>query len=712
MKYTVTLSLLFVALATLSAQRGRAQDPLSRLFKEVVLRIDTLSFSLEEQGMQLGGDLHLPFEYSREENAVELRLTPRNPGYFENRTLRVLPSGDYDILDSVAFVNDEYFRLRVRYNNLSRTELTGLTWELTGDGRTQTLELKLLPYTRTKATFYPGNDELYLGEEKRFELVSNNLNNLRANGVWKQQGDMEYRIFREAGGTFISIVARVPGEQALDLAFETQRPFLDDDGKLRYTLDSQEFVFSVKGSRLSFLRPDQREIILDREQREGVEIQLENHRMLHLNRTYRIEDREEPGGPLIAELHTLRNLSNDRVLCVIRPYNYHRISEGYLFIKDGDVARFLTNINIVPEVKVTNVRILREGGNWTSDRTVRPGETIEVSLEGESLNRARIHFEDLQDVSPDSLVRNERVLNFQLQVPVNVRKKNINIYHNGKSTGFALDVQEHERPRPLDFVNIQYNDEFQSINALQQTILYRQTIRDIVFSFDAAAIDTEGQLYGRQFLEIEVRITGSRDELVEAHKIEGIVICPEDPSPRAAFYLSKNCDLQDIRLNNVLSRKTHSLDHWSRIELTIRHKADQYDETGYTQRIVLVLQRLVTFDVDVSFPAGLVVKRIGVDGFPGLGGISLAMLAQFTFYDKERIQLPKPYKIGVGFLAQNAFNFNPDVQDRDLGIVILGSLYPIRRERKLNFPLYGGFGYFLNEDRFFFLIGPGIRVNF
>jgi hypothetical protein len=707
---TLLLICLISILQPLHAQRG--QDALSRLFKEVTLRVDTMTYSLDEHGIVLGGDLHLPFEYQLEEKALELRLTPRNPGYFENRTLKVLPSGDYDILDSVAFVNDSYYRLRVRFRNLSTAELTGINWELNGAGRPQTMELKLLPYTRTRAIFYPGNDDLYIGEEKRFELVTSNLSNLRIDGEWKQQGNMEYRLFTENNTGYISVVAKAAGEQSLRLSFQTLRPFLDDEGQLQYALAPQEFAFNVRGSRLSFLRPDQREIVLDREQREGVEIQIENHRSLYLNKTYRIEDREEPGGPLIAELYTLRNLSNDRVLCVIRPYHYHRTSEGYLFIKDGDVPRFLTNINIVPEVKVTNVLVLREGQNWTSDRSVRPGETLEIRLEGESLNRARIHFEDLQDVSPDSLVRNDRVLNFRLQVPLGVRKRSINIYHDGKTTGFSLEVKEYERPRPLDFVRLQYNDRAIPLNEFTQTVLHRHTIRDIVVSFDPAAIDTEGQLYGRQFLEIDVRITGTRDELVETHKIEGIVICPEAPSPRAAFYQSNQCDRQEIRLNSLLSRKTHSLDHWSRIELTIRHKADRYSETGYTQRVVIVLQRLVTFDVDVSFPAGLVVKRIGVDGFPGLGGISLAMLAQFTFYDKERIRHPKPYKIGAGFLAQNAFNFNPEVQDRDLGIVILGSLYPLRQERKLNFPLYGGFGYFLNEDRFFFLIGPGIRVNF
>jgi len=45
-------------------------------------------------------------------------------------------------------------------------------------------------------------------------------------------------------------------------------------------------------------------------------------------------------------------------------------------------------------------------------------------------------------------------------------------------------------------------------------------------------------------------------------------------------------------------------------------------------------------------------------------------------------------------------------------LVILGSIYPISREKKLTFPLYAGFGYFLQEKIPFFMLGPGIQVRF
>ena len=120
----------------------------------------------------------------------------------------------------------------------------------------------------------------------------------------------------------------------------------------------------------------------------------------------------------------------------------------------------------------------------------------------------------------------------------------------------------------------------------------------------------------------------------------------------------------------------------------------------------------MTFDIDVSFPAGLITKRLGEEGFGNLGGISMAMIAQFSFYNDNKIAKAKPFKFGAGFLAFNAFNFNEN-SSRDVGLVGLASLYPIRTKysSRLSFPLYMGGGYFLSEQKWFVLLGPGIRVR-
>lgn len=102
----------------------------------------------------------------------------------------------------------------------------------------------------------------------------------------------------------------------------------------------------------------------------------------------------------------MRRLTNDKVLCVLRPYSYHNQSDGYLYLKDGDEPRFITNITIVPEPKINRISILRKGGDWLESTSLNPGEIVEIRLEGESLNRTRFYFEDLVDVTTDTVLWN------------------------------------------------------------------------------------------------------------------------------------------------------------------------------------------------------------------------------------------------------------------------------------------------------------------
>ena len=167
---------------------------------------------------------------------------------------------------------------------------------------------------------------------------------------------------------------------------------------------------------------------------------------------------------------------------------------------------------------------------------------------------------------------------------------------------------------------------------------------------------------------------------------------------RATFYADKQCRTDPLSLNALLGRKTYDLDEWSRIVVTVKHQASQYGEPGYAQTVELVLKRRYKFDIDVSFPAGLLTRKQGESSFGNLGGISLATLAQFSFYSPTKINRLRPYKIGAGFVALNAFNLGSSSANRDLGLVILGSVYPTRREAKFTFPLYLGGGFLLGTS--------------
>jgi hypothetical protein len=679
-------------------------------FQKLTLYIDTLVFDSQEDIVMFNRKQHLAFEYLSNEQVVRAELYLSGT---ERPNIKLLANGDFDIIDSMQWVNNAFYRFKIRFKSLSDTEFLNFTFEFFDQEKKskQQLEVPLFPYTKTQATFYTGTEDLYVGESKMFEIVSNNVDNLKLDGIWKKQNDISYRLVSEGSEAVLYLQPEKRGSFDFVLDIETKRPFLDEQRRPRHKLPVIKRNINVREGRLAFLRIDRRDVILDRDNRQGIEIQLDNNRNLKIGKTYRIEDRETPGGPLIAEIYTQRLLSNDKVLCLIRPYSTHRTAEGYLYIKDGDVPMFITNVDIIPKSTIQKVSILREGQEWSSNLQIRPGETIDIKLEGQSLTRGRFVFEDLEDISGDTLTRSDNIANYRVRVPLRITKRSVEIFNRSEKTGIQLQVREFQRPRPLDFVFLNYGEGPKAVNSFDQPVLYPQTIKDIVISYDPNKIDRDDLLYGRQFVRIRVRIESNTGQLLEMVDLGVFSFCPGETSPRQAFYQETGCRLDDIRINNFISKKTHGLNEWSKIEVFFEHDKERYNNVGYTQRITLYNQRLVSFDVDVSFPAGLIIARVGEKGFPGLGGISLAMMGQFSFYKPGEIQRLKPYKIGAGFLAQNAFNFNAEAKDRDLGIVVIGSVYPIQRSNKLSFPLFGGFGYFLNAEKFFFLIGPGIRVQ-
>ena len=699
---------------------ARAAARPATLLSELLVRTDTTTYALSRNVINVQGELHLYFYYQQDDETAELRAYPVT---FDPRApLRLVRSADFQQLDSLTAVNNQYYRTKIRFKNLTASRFLDLTFARAAADSlagllTQTVHL--LPVTRTTLSFRPTDTELFVGEEKVFDLVSNNPKNVRPTPEWTQGQDIDYRVAQENGQLRLHLLPNVTGTRAITLRPQTERPFLIENGRrLSYALPPIRQEFAVKSSRLRFLSVDKKEVTLDEEsRRKGIEIILDNGRTFELKRTYRVEDQEEAGGALIAEIFTRQYLSNDRVLCWLRVYNTHRQTDSYLYIKQNDQPKYITNFNISPKTTIATVSVRHRGGDWSTNTAVNPGETVDVRLEGESLLKAPLRFEDVRVVPSDSSIRSESAVIYRLQVPLSIDKKRVAIYNGNQYTGQSLAVREFQRPHPLDFVRVTFGEAPRPLTALNGPVLYPRTIRDVIFSFDANAIDTDEQLYGKQYLSFDIRTQNAKGDLIEMRTVDNIIICPGSRSVRAAFYQDKQCQVGNLSLNSLLtSKKTYDLDDWARIIITVHHTAAQYGEKGYSQTLELVLQRKFKFDIDVSFPAGLLTKQVsgGSDknNYFAFSGISLATLAQFSFYNPNKINKLRPYKVGAGFVALNAFNLNSNANSsRDLGIVVLGSVYPTRSDAKLTFPLYLGTGYLVNTGRLFFLFGPGIGVR-
>ena len=694
-------------------QPAMAQTGLA-LLRDVTLRTDTATYRLSTDAVAVQGETALYFWYRRDDETVEIRLEPERPD--DARPLRLRRSPDFQQLDSLTREADGSYRTRLKFTNLTGSSFLRLEVEQaadTPDTPPQRETVRLLPLARTTIALRRSDDELYVGEEKSFELTSSNPANVLATGEWVRGEAFDYRLSTASNGTLkLSVLPNQLGRHTLVVRLQAQRPTLQPGGRLSYQLAPLRQDFVVKASRLRFLSPDKRTVTLDEtSRRRGVELILDNGRAFDLHRTYRLEDQEEPGGALMAELFTRQYLSNDRVLCYLRPYNTHRQTDGYLYVKYNDQAQYITNLDITPKTTISSIQVLHRGGDWTNTLSINPGETVDVRVEGEGLQKARFTFDDLTVLPSDSAVRTDARLVYRVQAPLTYDKRKSTLYNGTSATSYALSIKEYQRPHPLDFVAVSYGDQVRPITKLGGPVLYPGTIRDVVFQFRPEAIDVDNFLFGKQYLTFEIRLLNPKGDLIEMRTVENVLICPGFNSPRAAFYQDKACRTDPLSLNSLLGRKTYDLDDWSRIVVTVKHNSAQYSESGYSQTVELVLKRSYKFDIDVSFPAGLLTRKQGDSGFGSFGGISLATLAQLSFYSPDKINRLRPYKLGAGFVALNAFNLSQTSTDRDLGIVLLGSVYPTRREAKLTFPLYLGGGYLLGRGKWFYLLGPGIGVR-
>ncbi len=677
-------------------------------YKEVIFRVDTNEYYYTKDKIRPDTRTYLPFAYRIDNEIVEIDFLISVP----IKEIIIEESPMFTILSQCVSVGEGVYRALIRLNSASTSNFIRLNTRLIGADNDQTQwEAELLPVADFTAMIMPSQDELFVGEEIIFEIAASIPQIILPKNNWIEKEYYQYRVLIKDGIPFLHLVTFSSGNRSYEIDLELYRPLLSDN-KLHYNYTFSTPVFSVKTSRLAFLSPDSKEFMLNETSGiQGIEFQMDNHRLLRMNKTYRVEN-SESNGVLIAEIFTKNQLANNKLLCEIKIYNTHRSEQGFLYIKDGDNPQFLTNFTVLPKTTISAVKISRDGKSWNDRAMVYPGESVIVKIEGESIHRASLVFEGMERQHIDTILVSEREAEYRLRLPVGFIKSRIHILNHNVPSGLSITVSEYQRPRQFDFMSIDYGEGFTGLDKITGPVFYDGNIRDIVIRADASKIDEGNRLFGKQYFEIEVKIFGTRGELVEIVNIRDQVICPDEASIRHSYYNKSDCKNFEISLNQHLSKKTYDLDNWSRLLITFKHTTGKYTDEGKPKSIEIILQKRIRFDIDVSFPAGLLIISPNEEKIGNLSGISMAMVAQFSFYQKNRISRLQPYKIGAGFLALNAFNFSENITNRDMSLVVIASLYPTRRESKMTFPLYFGGGYFVSQGKFFWLLGPGIRVSF
>jgi hypothetical protein len=621
-------------------------------------------------------------------------------------TAELLASAEYQADSMMVYGN--VLMLKIKFRDVLASRFLKLAFSI--DSLLETVDIE--PYTQAFVEFRPGPVRLAIGEQKEFALHSSMPNNIFPSRRWEEGVNYDYFISVRNGQAYLSLLPKVLGLSDAEFVINLRSPIEIGGNKERQLSFSHTFM--VEKSNLVFLNFENPDFILDHiSKTEGIKCLVDNNARLKEGHTYRITDSETEEGVLIAELYIHKKLGRDRTEGRLRLFNYHQRSGGYLYIKDVENAVFITNFTVRPQTDVRNVFTMRSDGIWRAENTVSPGERLQVKLEGSSLMGEKIHFSSGISASLDSLISDDSHLVFNIEVPIGVSTKKIEIYKQATATGRFLEVTEHQLPRQFDFVKIDYGHGPKSISSIGKPVLWNKSLEQLIIELDPDIIDSKGQLYGKQYITVRISLYDKNKKLLETADIPAICACPGTQSPRHGFYGQFDCSPLRIDLNGYLHQHTSNLDDWASVQVEVMHQPQQYYLPIERQKVEIILRRKFNYDLDLSFPAGLLTKEFGPSSsnLTNFSGISLAMVAQISFYQKNKIAKYRPYKLGVGFLAFNMFSLTAEVEERDLGLVILGSVYPSTKDRRLSFPLFLGAGYFLSKERLFLLLGPGIRIS-
>ncbi|MEN8251498.1 MAG: hypothetical protein ABFS32_21415, partial [Bacteroidota bacterium] len=450
MKYKLIASLVLMTISSWTIAQNFIQD--------LVITTDSTKFSLNENTIDYRHSSYLYFVINSPNDIVHLEITPKESmGVME---MNILPSSGIEIIDPLIKDENKKFVGAIKFTNILNNPYSRLAISAIANGQQSNRSIRLYPFIFPEIPDIEPSIEIYSGQEVLINLPVTNPYFLKFNTGWKTQGIIDYRIINTNEGPKLALRANRTGTQPLKITVESSKPFLNEEDIKTHNLFDLHINIKAIFSKVNYLNFNKRFYYFEPQGAKTIIVQFDNNPNIKLNRTYRIEDQEKAGGRLIGELFTRAIIENqNKVVAALRTYALHRTENGFLYMKLDDNTKFFTNFNIVKKPEITKLSILRTAKDWTTSHIVHPGETIELKFEGIGLNTSTIKFSDGKyKANIDTSRISEKVQYCTLTIPVDVKEKSIPITLNDGNTAYELLVKEYERPRPLDFVTINYGD--------------------------------------------------------------------------------------------------------------------------------------------------------------------------------------------------------------------------------------------------------------
>ncbi|MDD3630215.1 MAG: hypothetical protein PHF55_04255, partial [Bacteroidales bacterium] len=278
--------------------------------QDIIFRIDTNVISYKKDKIIYQNKEVVPLPYRINQEIVEISIIPNNPNFIKE----IIPdtSNQFNIIDAPIKTENDIFDYSIQFINATKSNFIKHKISVI-NYKDDTIEMviNLQPISKQQIQIFPSQDELYVGEEVMWELISNIPENILTSPLWIEKDNYRYRIIEQNNNIYLHLIPFQTGRQQFKIDVSLYKPILENK-QFVYNYSFYTPFFNVKPGRLSYLNISPTEFILQDIINENTyEVQIDNNRILKMNKTYRIENKEDKG-TLIAELYTLKSISGNK----------------------------------------------------------------------------------------------------------------------------------------------------------------------------------------------------------------------------------------------------------------------------------------------------------------------------------------------------------------------------------------------------------------
>ncbi|MEM1138028.1 MAG: hypothetical protein AAGI07_19505, partial [Bacteroidota bacterium] len=176
--------LIILALCLNPSLESFSQD--NSIFTDVEIRIGSAIFTLKNDLVLIREEPHLSFYFEDESETAEVYFKTKS--ILDSTLLRLEATNDYEVLDSLTKEADNLYRVKILFKRLSESNFLRFSL-LIGEGTDNREVIRLFPYTEMKASLDIQAKELFIGEEKTYEIFTNHPENIKLQPAWEKEGN-------------------------------------------------------------------------------------------------------------------------------------------------------------------------------------------------------------------------------------------------------------------------------------------------------------------------------------------------------------------------------------------------------------------------------------------------------------------------------------------------------------------------------------------